>query len=88
MNAHREAAAPWERPSSLDEKRAESVGRLVRLLESDSSSMAQRVEAIRGLGLLHALEEIPRLIGLLEAPGEETQQAARAALDRLGGAPR
>ncbi|MEL6906527.1 MAG: hypothetical protein AAFP22_14040, partial [Planctomycetota bacterium] len=79
--AWREARARWEQAAGSGMRRDAAVTALVATLEADASSDAQRVEAVRGLGLLGAAEELPRLIGLLGDP--KLGEAAQAAIDAL-----
>ena len=77
----REAAARWERSSGAVARRDEAIAKLVELLDGDQATEAQRVQAIRGLGLLGAAEELPRLIGLLD--DVQLRAAAQEAIDAL-----
>lgn len=64
-------------PATRDSARTE----LVTLL--DGGSPAQRAEAARGLATLGAIEELPRLIRLLDDEDAQVRTAVREALDRL-----
>lgn len=79
----REAAARWERGAGADLGRTKAVRGLVELIEGDGSSVDARVQAIRGLGLLGAAEELPRLIVLMESANAAIAAAAREAIDAI-----
>lgn len=81
--AYQESAARWRGSQSAEQRRLKAVDRLVALSESDSQPLSARAEALRGLGLLGAVEELPRLIEALGSEHEETRAAAREAIDRL-----
>ena len=81
--AWREAEARWRRGSDAAAKREASIADLALILEDEGESVRARVEAARGLGVLGAAEEIPRLIRALDAEDEDLREAVRAALDRI-----
>ena len=78
-----EASEQWERSRSSRNQRLDSIAELVALAEDASLELSVRAEALRGLGLLQATEELPRLVRALSAPEEELREAAREAIDRL-----
>ena len=79
----REAEARWKRSKTAEAKREAAIEALASTLDGGTATVEQRVEAVRGLGLLGASEELPRLIALL---GDETLgAAAREAIDALHG---
>ena len=79
----REAAAAWEKSAGAQAKRATAIEDLVAMIEDGSQSVETRAASIRGLGLLGAAEELPRIIRALSSTEKAIQEAARAALERL-----
>jgi hypothetical protein len=85
-----EAAAYWETRGGAAEKKARAVDRLVELSGDASQPVEVRAQALRGLGLLGAVDELPRLIEILGQPAvsddvKVLQAAAREAIERLHG---
>ncbi|MEM8710465.1 MAG: hypothetical protein AAGG01_05900, partial [Planctomycetota bacterium] len=78
----REAAAAWQKSSSAALKRDSAIRDLVALLDAEDQSVEARAAALKGLGLLGAVEELPRIIANLSATEPALQEAARAALAR------
>ena len=78
-----EAAEQWERSRSSRDQRRDAIAELVALAEDAAADLSVRAEALRGLGLLNATEELPRLVRALTAPEEQLRKAAREAIDRL-----
>lgn len=83
MTEWREAAAAWERGAQADARRRAAVEELVALLDDSAQPVAARAGALRGLGVLGAAEELPRIVRALAASEPELVEAARAALARL-----
>ena len=79
----REAASAWERSTGAEAKRAKAIEELVATLEDSDATPEARAASMRGLGLLGAVGELPRIIAALSSPEEEMKAAARAALERL-----
>lgn len=79
----REAAASWERGAGTEAKRAKAIAGLVATVGDKTASLEARAASIRGLGLLGAVEELPRIIAALASDEPEMAAAARAALERL-----
>lgn len=79
----REAAAAWQKSVGAEAKRGAAIEALVLTLEDKTALLEARAASMRGLGLLGAVEELPRIIAALSSPEEEMQAAARAALKRL-----
>lgn len=79
----RAAAAAWQRSSSATAKRDRAVADLLAILDRDGQSIEARAAALKGLGLLGAVEELPRLIEALAATEPALQEAARAAIARM-----
>lgn len=79
----RAAAASWEASSSRSARRDQAVEQLVKMLEDPATKAEARAEALRGLGLLEAAEELPRLIKALGSDSDAIRTAAREAIDRL-----
>ncbi len=84
MTVRREAAEAWRRGEGADARREAAIARLVALIEKVDGPLPQRAEAVRGLGLLDARDELPRLIELLGSEEEALRAAAREAIDRIG----
>ncbi len=78
-----ESVEQWERSRSAQNQRLDSIAELVALAEDSSLDLSVRAEALRGLGLLGATGELPRLVRALSAPEEQLREAAREAIDRL-----
>jgi HEAT repeat protein len=81
------ALAQWQQRNDATAVRMRAIAELVAVIDDTSVPEAQRAEALRGLGLLGAVEELPRLVRTLSAPSEALRTAAREALDRLNAAP-
>lgn len=81
------ALAKWQQRNDATAVRVRAIAELVAVIDDPSVPEAQRAEALRGLGLLGAVEELPRLVRMLNAPSAALQTAAREALDRLNAAP-
>ncbi len=79
----REAAAAWEKGVGAEAKRAKAIEDLIATLEDAKAPLEARAASMRGLGLLGAVEELPRIIAGLSSAEGEIQAAARAALKRL-----
>ncbi len=71
------------RPSSKGPTREDALAELVSMLENPSEVV--RVEAIRSIATLGAVEYIPLLIAFLTSDSDAEKQAARIALDTLHG---
>lgn len=87
IREYQEAAARWRKNTTLADRRLAAVDALIEILEDDTESIEARAEALRGLGLLGASEELPRLIAALGSEVEALRGAAREAIDRLNAAP-
>lgn len=83
MTDWREASAAWERSANAAAKREVAIAELVALIGDDAQPVEVRAEALRGLGLLDAAEELPRLVRALTSREAPIAAAARDALDRL-----
>ncbi|MEM9798954.1 MAG: hypothetical protein AAGA20_01425 [Planctomycetota bacterium] len=83
ITEYQDAAARWQQRRDASARRAEAIDRLVAVTEDSSMPVEARAEALRGLGLLDAVEELPRLVEALTSSNEEFRSAARAAIDRL-----
>jgi len=83
ITTYLDARARWERRTDAAAVRVNAIAQLVTMAEDKELAEAQRAEALRGLGLLGAVEELPRLVRALGSPSEAMRNAARAALDRL-----
>jgi len=81
------ALSNWQQRNDATAVRVRAIAELVAVIDDPSVPEAQRAEALRGLGLLGAVEELPRLVRMLNAPSAALQAAAREALDRLNAAP-
>jgi HEAT repeat protein len=81
IRAFQDARERWAGRRLARATRQQATVDLLELLDSDIEE--QRVQAVRGLGTLGAVETLPRLIRLLEDPSEGIREAARGALDRL-----
>lgn len=79
----RETAAAWEKSDGAEAKRAKAIADLIGILENASASLEARAAAMRGLGVLGAAEELPRIIGALASEEPEIQAAAHTALARI-----
>ena len=55
----------------------------MRLIEAEGAPTEQRAAALRGLGVLEAVEELPRIVRALGSPEPIIVEAAKAALARL-----
>jgi HEAT repeat protein len=80
-----DARAAWERRLSSGTRRAETVNSLVSML--DDSSPGVRVEALRALATLRAVDHMPAMIRMLSDDDAAVREAARAALDALNAQP-
>jgi HEAT repeat protein len=76
-----EQRAAWERAKEVRIAAADTVARLVGLLQDDDAAI--RVQAARGLATLRAVEALPRLIEALRDENAAVREAVSAALDRL-----
>jgi len=86
VSTYLDARARWEQRQDAGLVRARAIAELVAICSDEGShSLEQRAEALRGLGLLGAVEELPRLVRFLSDPRPELVAAARAALARLQG---
>jgi len=83
VTQYQAAKARWEQRSDAAAVRVRALGELTALLDDPKTPEAQQVEALRGLGLLGAVEELPRLVRTLGSPSPALQAAAREALARL-----
>lgn len=83
MTDWREASAAWERSKGATAKREAAITELVALIEDAAQPVEVRAEALRGLGLLEAAEELPRLVRALASNEAPIAAAARDAIDRL-----
>ena len=87
--AARELAARLRRTSTLDDERRAAAERLVALLDAAGpadpgvDAAAVRIEAIRGLATLGAVEHLPRLVELAGSGTPAERSAAKEALDVL-----
>ncbi|MBI1382533.1 MAG: hypothetical protein GC161_15765 [Planctomycetaceae bacterium] len=81
--ALQEAEARWQRRQDAAAVRERAIAELVQLLDSADTSDEQKVESVRGLALLEAVEELPRLVRLLVSPSPALAEAARESLARL-----
>ena len=81
IRAYQDARRRWESRKLSRATRERATAELYELLDSELE--AQRIEAVRGLGTLGAIEAIPRLIRMLSDPSPALREAAQAALDRL-----
>lgn len=81
--ALQEAEARWQRRQDAAAVRERAIAELVQLLDSTDASEEQKVESVRGLALLQAVEELPRLVRLLASPSPALAGAARESLARL-----
>ena len=79
----REATAAWEKSSGAQAQRAEAIAELISILEDPQQSLEAKAASLRGLGLLGAIEELPRPIRSLGSEEKPIKEAARAALERL-----
>lgn len=84
LTARREVAERWMRSSDAAARREGAVLKLLEVIEAKGSTVAARSEAIKGLGLLDARDELPRLIVFLESDEKALRLAAREAIDRMG----
>lgn len=83
ISAWRDAAAAWEKSVSAEARRAKALDGLVAILEDASATVEAKVAALKGLGVLQAAEELPRLIAALSSDEEALREAARAAIARI-----
>jgi HEAT repeat protein len=60
-----------------------AIDELIAMADDAAQPSAIRAEALRGLGLLGAAEELPRLVRALTDSDETIRKAAREAIDRL-----
>ncbi|QDV09379.1 hypothetical protein Poly30_49370 [Planctomycetes bacterium Poly30] len=84
MTELRDVTERWRRSQDAEERRGTAIARLVETIQDPASTSLQVTESIRGLGLLDAREELPRLIELLGSEDEARREAARDAIDRMG----
>ena len=83
LTERRAVAEKWLRSSDAAERHDAAVRGLISVIEGGESTEEARLEAIKGLGLLDARDELPRLIDLLDAGDESQKKAARAAIERM-----
>lgn len=83
MTEWREAAATWERGADAERERRAAIDELVALLDNEEQPLTTRAGALRGLGLLGAAWEMPRIARALASPEPEMAAAARAAMESL-----
>ncbi len=81
IRKYRAEKGRWEESRTSKEATASAVKELVLLL--DDTNPAVRAQAARGLGTLHALEQMPRLVRLLKDSDESVRKAASEALGVL-----
>lgn len=75
------ARKTWERRMAEGRTRDDAVAELLGLLDGDDALL--RAESVRALGILGAVEQMPRVIALLRDEDPSVAAAAREALDRL-----
>ncbi len=84
VSTYMEARARWEQRRDATVVRARAIAELVAIsADAAGHSLEQRAEALRGLGLLGAVEELPLLVRFLADPSPALAEAARAALADL-----
>ncbi len=83
VTQYQAAKSRWEQRSDAAAVRLRAIGELTSLLDDPATPENQHAEALRGLGLLGAVEELPRLVRALSSPSATLQTAAREALARL-----
>jgi HEAT repeat protein len=81
IHEYQEARAEWERRAGTRATRDDAVLALVRMLDDEDATI--RAECLRGLGLLGAVEHLPRVILALKDADAAVREAAREALGRL-----
>ncbi|MEZ6018031.1 MAG: hypothetical protein R3F49_23200, partial [Planctomycetota bacterium] len=77
----RELAARLARTSTPEDDRARAIEETLTLLDDPTEDV--RVQAIRGLAILGATAEVPRLVGLVGSGSAAEKKAALEALDLL-----
>ncbi len=85
IRTYQEARERWAARRLGKQTRTRAVARLLELLDEKETEI--RIEAIRGLGSLQALEALPTLIPLVRDPDPGIRKATREALDRLNSDP-
>lgn len=81
--AWQDAAERWERGRDAAARRMDAIDDLIGIAEDEKQPALVRAEALRGLGLLGAAEELPRLVRALTDADETIRTAAREAIERL-----
>ena len=81
--AWQDAAARWEKGRGAAARRMTAIDELIAMADDADQPSTIRAEALRGLGLLGAAEELPRLVRALTDPDATIRKAARDAIDRL-----
>jgi HEAT repeat protein len=81
LHEYPRARAEWEQRAGARATRDAAVAELVELLGDEDPAM--RAESVRGLGLLGAVEQLPRVIRALQDGDAGVRVAAREALERL-----
>jgi HEAT repeat protein len=87
IGRYRDALAAWQRRKSVGDTRDEAVGRLVAMYTDSAQSHEVRVEALRALGTLGAVEYMPLIIEAIGSSEKDMRDAAREALQKLNAPP-
>ena len=81
IQRYQDSLHAWETRSVRRATRDDTVTEVVGLLDDERAAV--RVEAVRALATLGAVDQLPRLIRMLGDEDEAVVAAVRAALDRL-----
>lgn len=91
IGRYRDALAAWQKRTTMTASRDAAIGQLTAIAADASVEGLLRAEALRGLGTLQAVEQMPLIIHALTDVDPFVRQAARTALEKLnataGGTP-
>jgi HEAT repeat protein len=85
IRQYKEEKGRWDDDRTSKEATAAAVRDLVTLL--DDTNPAVRAQAVRGLGTLHAIEQMPRIVRALKDADESVRKAAEETLQVLNAPP-
>lgn len=81
IRRYQDERARWSTRAGSEQARAEAIAELIGLIETGEG--VQRIEAVRALGTLEAVEELPRLVRLTGSKDAALAKAAKETLDAI-----
>jgi hypothetical protein len=86
IGRYRDALAAWQRRTASGSTRDAAVAKLAASVADKQGMEDVRAEAVRALGVLQAVEQLPLIIEALTDDSRHVREAAREALDRINAA--